>query len=70
MGYHAYKSMETRFHINRRDFIRTGSIVSTGLLLGSPKLWAQDNSKDEPPPKPKTNIDEVLKIPRTKNSIQ
>ena len=69
MGYQAYKSMETRFHVNRRDFIKTGSIVSAGMLLGTPKLWAQDNSKEEPPPKPKTNIDEVLKVPRTKNSM-
>ena len=69
MGQAAYKSMNTRFHVNRRDFIKTGSIVSAGLLLGTPTGWAQDKDKEEPPAKPKTNIEEILKIPRTDNSM-
>jgi len=69
VGLQSYKSMNTRFYVNRRDFIKTGSIVSAGLLLGTPSVWAQDKTKDEPPPKPKTNIDEIIKIPRTKHSM-
>ncbi|MFZ5979254.1 MAG: DUF362 domain-containing protein [Candidatus Zixiibacteriota bacterium] len=65
----AYKSMNTRFHLNRRDFIKTSGIVSAGLLLGSPSVWAQDKDSEEPPPRPKTNIEEVLSIPRTEQSI-
>jgi len=61
-----YQSMNSRFHVNRRDFIKTGSIVGTGLLLGTPSMWAQEKKQAD---KPKTNIDEALKIPRTKHSL-
>jgi Domain of unknown function (DUF362)/TAT (twin-arginine translocation) pathway signal sequence len=70
----SYRSMDTRFHVNRRDFLKAGSIAGAGMalggaILGSPTLWAQDTEKQTPPAKPKTNIDEIMKIPRTKDSI-
>jgi len=43
--------------------------MGAGLLLGRPDLWAQDNQKKTPPPKPKTNIKEALQIPRAQNSV-
>lgn len=65
----SYQSMNSRFTVNRRDFIKAGSIISAGFLFGSPTLWAQDSTKSEKPPRPKTNIDEVLKIPKNKYSL-
>jgi hypothetical protein len=64
-----YQSMKDRFNVNRRDFLKTGTAVSAGLLLGSPALWAQDKKEKDKPAKPKTNIDDALKIPRTENSL-
>ncbi len=65
----AYRSMESRSQVNRRDFLKAGSIVGTGLVLGTPALWAQDKKKQTPPPRIKTNIDDVIKIPRTDFSL-
>ncbi|MGE5344062.1 MAG: DUF362 domain-containing protein [Candidatus Omnitrophota bacterium] len=70
-----YKSMKTDFSMNRRNFLKltgtAGSLVGAGLVLGTPHLWAQDAEakKTAAPVKPKTNIDDVLKIPRTKYSL-
>lgn len=63
-----YRSMKTIFDVNRRDFLKVGGAVGAGLILGTPTLWAQDNSKQERQ-KPKTNIDDVTNIPRVKNSL-
>lgn len=64
-----YQSMNSRFNVNRRDFIKAGSIISAGILMGSPTLWAQDKAKEEQPSKPKTNLEEVLNFPRTSFSL-
>ncbi len=61
--------MNSRFNVNRRDFIKAGSIISAGILMGSPTLWAQDKAKEEQPSKPKTNLEEVLNFPRTSFSL-
>ncbi len=55
--------------VNRRDFLKISSVEGTGLLLGSPEIWAQDNKQRTPPEKPKTNVEDALKVPRTKSSI-
>lgn len=69
----AYRSMHQRFDVNRRDFLRAGGVVGAtvgaGLLLGTPRLWAQDKDKQEPPSKPATNIEDALKVPRTELSL-
>jgi len=59
--------METRLETSRRTFLKTGSTVSAGLVLGTPTLWAQDKKKKQQ--KPKTNLEDVLKIPRLENSV-
>lgn len=68
-----YKSMETKSSINRREFLKIssgiGSMVGTGLILGTPPLWTQDKKKGTTPKRPKTNLDEVLSVPRTKHSL-
>lgn len=69
MENHAYLSIKSRWCVNRRDFLKAGSAAGFGLLLGAPPLWSQEAKKDVPPENPKTNIEEALKIPRTKNSL-
>ena len=62
-----YKSMESRAEINRRDLLKLGAGI--GLLLGTPTAWAQEAQKPQPPARPKTNIDDALKIPKTEHSL-
>ena len=69
MEQQSYKSMETRFFVSRRNFIKTGSAIGTGLILGNPTVWAQQQDKNKQAEKPKTNIQDILKIPRKKNSV-
>jgi hypothetical protein len=55
---------------SRRDFFRLGGVAAgAGLVLGHPALWAQDQKKRQQPAPPATNIDEILKIPRTADSL-
>jgi len=59
--------MRSGWTMNRREFLKlTGG---AGLVLGTPHLWAEDIKKRVPPPRTKTNIDEALKIPRSKYSL-
>lgn len=60
--------MKGAFEFKRRDFLKTGTVVGAGLVLGTPSLWARDN-RSKKNTKPKTNIDDVLKIPRTRFSL-
>ena len=53
-----YKSMNTRFDCNRRDFVKAGGIVTAGVVLGTPALWAQEKYESGQPERAKTNIDE------------
>lgn len=65
----AYRSMESDLTVRRRDFLKLGGIVGAGLLLGNPAAWAAEKEKTAPPPKPKTNVGDALKVPRTKHSL-
>ena len=64
-----YRSMNDRFDVNRRDFLKVGGVVGAGLVLGTPKLWAQDKTKEQERERIKTNIDDALEVPRTKYSL-
>ena len=64
-----YQSMNNSFKVNRRNFLKVSSAASAGLVLGTPTLWAQDAQKQKKPVRPKTNIDDVLKVPKTKYSL-
>lgn len=63
--------MELGSKLQRRDFLKIGggSLLGAGLLLGRPPLWGQEAAKAEPPAKPRTNVDDALKAPRTKYSL-
>jgi len=53
--------------LNRRQFLKAGSFAGAGIILGTPKLWAQDQKKKSD--KPQTNVKDVLNIPKTKHSL-
>ena len=70
MGKRYYRFMESENYMGRREFLKMsggiGSMIGAGLILGTPALWGQEQTQNVPPPRPKTNLDEVLKIQKTK----
>ena len=64
-----YQSMNSSFEVDRRNFLKISGAAGAGLVLGTPTLWAQDNQKKQKPAKTKTNIDDVLKVPKTEYSL-
>ena len=71
-----YRSIPADNALGRRDFFKTGGAVGAGLILGGRTLSAfagEDSGQTVPqkpaPPRPKTNIEDALKIPRTKYSL-
>lgn len=64
-----YASMESRFHVRRRDFLKLGCVVGAGMMLGNPAAWAEEKQKETPPPRIKTNIDDAMKVPKTAHSL-
>lgn len=63
-----YESIVTDAGLTRRRFLEVGA-VGAGLLLGTPEIWAQEAAKATSPKRTKTNIDDALKVPRTKYSL-
>ncbi|MCK4560581.1 MAG: DUF362 domain-containing protein [Calditrichia bacterium] len=61
--------MQNQFSLKRREFLKTGSIVGAGLVLGNPAVWQEKKYKSGEPDRIKTNIEDFLKIPKTKNSL-
>ncbi|UCE08882.1 MAG: DUF362 domain-containing protein [bacterium] len=61
--------MNNSIDVTRRDFLKVGGAAGAGLILGTPALWAQNNQKQQKPARPKTNIEEALKAPKTKYSL-
>lgn len=59
----AYESMKTRSALDRRDFLKIGGATGMGVVLGTPALWAQNQEKQVPPERIKTNFDDVKKRP-------
>ncbi|MDZ7264118.1 MAG: DUF362 domain-containing protein [candidate division KSB1 bacterium] len=51
--------------LSRRDFLKIAGAAGTGIVLGTPDIWASQQA----PEKPKTNIDDALKIPKTRYSL-
>lgn len=77
MSKNAYRSMPPENSVDRRDFFKLGGAVGAGLLLSGRTLLAADEAQDQkpaakpasPPPRPKTNIEDAMKAPRTKYSL-
>jgi len=72
-----YRSMPPENAVDRRDFLKAGGAIGAGLVLTSRSLLvAQQTQGQQPPakpaarpPKPKTNIEDALKVPKTKWSL-
>ncbi len=66
--------MESRLSLDRREFFKigglaAGAVAGAGLLSSRTLFAGQAIQTQVPPEKPKTNIDEALKIPRTGQSL-
>jgi len=64
-----YRSMSDRLNLDRRTFIKIGGAVGAGFIMGDPLLRAQESKPAASPPPPKSNIQDALKVPRTKFSL-
>jgi hypothetical protein len=72
-----YKSLSPDNALDRRDFFKLGGAVGAGLVLGGRTLSAfagpepgqNAPAPKSPPPRPKTNIEDALKVPRTAHSL-
>lgn len=53
--------------VGRRKFLKISGMAGAGIVLGRPALWAQEQNKKKG--KPKTNIKEILRIPRKAHSL-
>jgi hypothetical protein len=79
MAHKRYRSMPVENAVERRDFFKIGGAVGAGLIMtGRSLLAAQQQTqgqaqtppaKKTPPPRPKTNIEDALKVPKTKWSL-
>jgi hypothetical protein len=65
----SYQSMQNPFAVKRRDFLKTGGVVGAGLVLGNPAVWQEKKYESGNPDRIKTNIEDFVKIPRTKFSL-
>lgn len=67
-----YSSMPVCGRVGRRDFLKLGgglgTLVGTGLILGRPPIWGQ-TEQPAAPERIKTNIKDVLSIPRVPSSL-
>lgn len=61
-------SMPDPFEVTRRDFLKIGA-AGTGIVLGTPALWAKQQSQETLPARPATNLDDARDIPRRKHSL-
>ena len=72
-----YRSMPPDNAVGRRDFLKAGGAIGAGLVLTGRSLLAAQQTQDQqppakpagPPPRPKTNIEDALKVPKTKWSL-
>ena len=69
MATRRYQSMNARWDVNRRSFLKATSLVGAGLVLGTPNLMADTDDKGEERSKPATNIKDALAVPRTPLSL-
>lgn len=64
-----YRSLVLRDGLDRRDFLKLSGRGGLAVWLGSRSLSGLAQQPSAPPPRPKTNIEEALKVPRTTYSL-
>ncbi len=78
MSKQAYHSMPSESAVGRRDFLKIGGAVGAGLVMTGRSLLVaqqaqtqgqQPPAKPAEPVRPKTNIEDALKVPRTATSL-
>lgn len=74
----SYRSMPPENAVGRRDFLKAGGAIGAGLVLTGRSLLAAQQTQDQrppakpaaKPPKPKTNIEDALKVPNLDTYIE
>ncbi len=61
--------MNHSFIPNRRDFLKTGCLVGTGLILGRPPLISANSVSGAVEERVKSNIDDFMAFPRINQSL-
>ncbi len=74
MKQRGYRSMYPPFRFDRREFFRMSGTASLGLLMSRSLLSAEKEAATQSgqaatPARPATNIEDALKVPRTKYSL-
>jgi hypothetical protein len=75
MPKHGYKSLPPDNALYRRDFLKVSGAVGAGFFLSKKFLEANSTpgqnapAQKTPPSRPKTNIEDALKVPKTKYSL-
>ncbi len=66
MGIDGYVSRKDGTELCRRKFLKIGCGVGAGIILGTPPIWSGEKKERQ---RIKTNIEDVLSIPRMRYSI-
>ena len=72
-----YRSMPPENTVGRREFLKAGGAIGAGLIMTGRSLFGARQTQSQqppakpsgPPPKTKTNIEDALKVPKTKWSL-
>ena len=69
-----YRSLEPENEVDRRQFLKIGGAAGAGWFLGNRFLWSHEAGQNAPaqktpPTRPKTNLEDPLKVPKTKYSL-
>src|SRR5512139_4280961 len=72
-----YRSMPPENAVDRRAFLKAGGTLGFGLVMAGRSLLTAQQTQGQkppakpagPPPRPKTNIEDALKVPKTKWSL-
>ncbi len=65
----AQRTMPDPASLDRRSFLKLSGALGAGLALSGSPIRAQEAKPAAPPAKPRSNFEDVLKIPRAKTSL-
>ena len=69
-----HRTLRDPLTLDRRDFIKLGGAAGAGAIVWNRSLFGRNQTGQTPPAKPapqrpKTNLEEALKVPKTKHSL-